>query len=313
MNNNVLIIGSFLAGIIGRLEPELEVHTLWTAADPEAFLREVGGCIRAVATDAFSGASADILRHLPNVEVIANFGVGYDTIDVDYATAHGIKITNTPDVLNDDVADLAIALMLAVMRRVAAADRFVRAGGWPDGPFPLTTRLSGKRLGIVGLGRIGKAVARRATGFEMDIAYHGRHEQPDQPYCYYGRLTELARDADILVILVPETPATRALIDGDVLAALGEHGILINVARGPVVDETALVAALTRGRLGGAGLDVFANEPHVPAEFFTLDSVVMTPHVGSATHETRAAMADLVVGNLQAFFRGEPLLTPVGR
>ena len=311
MANEILMVGPHLAPIIERLEPEIRVHRYWQAADPAALLREFGPTVRALATDAFTGASADLMQALPNLQLVANFGVGYDTVDSGYARSRGIAITNTPDVLNDDVADLAMALMLAVFRRVPQADRFVRSGQWRKQQFPLARKLTGKRLGILGLGRIGKALARRAHGFDMEIAYHGRHPQPDQPLRYFDSLADLARWADVLTLLVPDTPATRRIVNRQILAALGPEGILINVARGAIVDEPALIDALSRKVLGGAGLDVYEHEPEVPEALLGFDNVVLLPHVGSATVDTRQAMADLVVRNLQAFFRGEPLLTPV--
>ena len=310
MANEILMVGPHLAPIIGHLEPEILVHRYWEATDSAKLLREIGPRVRAIATDAFTGASAELMRGLPNLQLIANFGVGYDTVDLEFARTRGIAITNTPEVLNDDVADLALALMLAVSRRLPQADRFVRTGRWHNAAFPLTRKLTGKRLGILGLGRIGKAVAKRARAFDMDIGYHGRNAQPAQPFHYFDSLLELATWADFLVVLIPDTQATRGLVDRQVLAGLGTKGILINVARGAIVDEAALVEALETNALGGAGLDVFTLEPHVPEGLLALDNVVLQPHVGSATTDTRQAMAMLVVGNLRAFFRGEPLLTP---
>lgn len=311
MSDEILMVGPHLAPIIDRLEPAIRVHKYWEAEDPTALLRAVGPRVRALATDAFTGATAELMRALPNVKLVANFGVGYEKVDTNYARQRGITVTNTPDVLNDDVADLGMALMLAVFRRVPQADRFIRSGQWPRQSFPLARKLTGKRLGIFGLGRIGKAVARRAQGFDMQIAYHGRHPQPDQPFRYFDGLAELAEWADVLILLVPDTPATRGIVDRRILAALGPDGVLINVARGTIVDEPALVEALSDKVLGGAGLDVFAHEPEVPDTLLGLENVVLLPHLGSATVDTRLAMADLVVRNLQAFFRGEPLLTPV--
>jgi len=311
MAKELLMVGQHLEPIIGRLEPEIRVHRYWQAENPAGMLHEIGPRIRALATDAFTGASAELMQTLPELRLVANFGVGYDNIDSAYAHSRGITITNTPGVLDDDVADLAMALMLAVFRRVALADRFVRSGKWGKQPFPLARKLTGKRLGIFGLGRIGKVLAKRALGFDMQIAYHGRHEQADQPFRYFGSLAELGSWADVLVVLVPDTPETRGIIGPEILAAVGPEGVLINVARGAIVDEPALVEALSAGTVGGAGLDVFAREPEVPEALMGLDNVVLLPHLGSATIDTRQAMANLVVANLQAFFRGQPLLTPV--
>ena len=219
-------------------------------------------------------------------------------------------MTNTPDVLTDDVADLAIGLMLATARRIAAADRFVREGRWLQGGFPLTSKVSGKRLGIVGMGRIGQGIARRAAAFEMQIAWHGPTAK-NLPYRFEPQLIELARSVDFLVAACPGGAATRGLISRDVLSALGPKGVFINISRGSVVDEAAMVELLTVGQLGGAGLDVFVDEPRVPAALFGLDNVVLQPHQASATDETRGAMAQLVLDNIAAYAAGKPLLTPV--
>ncbi len=308
-----LFVGPFLAPLAGWLEPEITVHRWWDLPEREAFLRSKAVAIRAIATDAFTGADRELLAALPKLELIANFGVGYDRVDFEYARSRGIQITNTPGVLDDDVADLTLGLMLSVFRRIALADRFVRNGQWLKGPFPLTQSLRGKHLGIVGLGRIGKKVAARAAGFGLSISYYGRQPQAEQAFPYFPDLEELARRVDVLVVLVPASQGTQGLISRRVLTALAERqGVLINVARGSVVDEDALVELLVDGKLGGAGLDVFADEPRVPQTLLSLDSVVLQPHVGSATVQTREAMGRLVVANLQAFFRGEPLLTPVG-
>lgn len=305
------MVGPLLAPLIARFEPALVVHRLWEAPDRDAFLREHEH-VRLVITDALAGADRRLIEALPALELIASFGVGYETIDAEAARARGVRVTNTPGVLDDDVADLAMALLLAVSRRLVDADRFVRAGRWPEQRmFPLGRRVSGKRVGILGLGRIGKVLARRAAGFDMRIAYHGRRAQPEQPYTYYADLLALARDSDFLVVLVPETAATRGLVSREVLEALGPEGVLVNVARGAVVDEPALIDLLAAGRLGGAGLDVYAREPQVPEALLAMDNVVLLPHVGSGTVETRAAMADLLLRNVQAWLAGERLPTPV--
>jgi lactate dehydrogenase-like 2-hydroxyacid dehydrogenase len=274
-------------------------------------LGEAAGVIRGIVTNGHSGPGAELIDRLPKLEIIASASVGYDTIAVEHARARGIPVTNTPDVLNNDVADLAIALILMTARRLVAADAFVRAGKWRAGELPLGESASGKRLGIVGLGRIGRAVAKRAAAMEMAIAYTGRRKLGDVSYRYEPELMALARDSDFLAVIVPLTEATRGLIDGAVLEALGPGGILINVARGAVVDEAAMVAALESGTLGGAGLDVFADEPDVPEALLGMDNVVLAPHVGSATLETRRAMSQLTLDNLDAHFAGRPLLTPI--
>jgi lactate dehydrogenase-like 2-hydroxyacid dehydrogenase len=243
-----------------------------------------------------------MLAALPNLRVISSFGVGLDKLDLDTARARGIAVGYTPDVLNDCVADTAFALLMDTARQVSAADRYVRRGEWTKGPYPLTTRVSGKRLGIVGMGRIGRVIAKRSSGFDMDVRYFGRKAQADLPYGFEPSLEALAKWADFLVVATSGGPATRHLISASVLEALGPDGYLINIARGTVVDEAALVDALTHKRIAGAGLDVFEHEPNVPPALFALDNVVLLPHVASGTHETRAAMAGLVFDNLQSFF-----------
>ena len=266
---------------------------------------------RAIATDGHLGADARMIDALPQLEVIACYGVGVDAIDLAHAASRSVAVSNTPDVLNDDVANLAIGLLLAVTRRLTVADRYVREGRWLAANMDLTQSVVGKRLGILGLGRIGKAIARRAEVLGCTVCYTGRKTQPDQPYPFHDTLIGLARSCDYLVVCCPGGAATQGLVTQEVMTALGPEGVLVNVARGSVVDEAALVTALVEGQLGGAGLDVFADEPRVPAALLTLDRAVLQPHMGSATVETRRAMGDLVVDNLRAHFAGRPLLTPV--
>jgi len=306
----VLMIGPLSKDVTGPVEAEFDACGLWKPADREAVLSEAGDRIRGIAAGGL-GVDAALIAALPNLEIIANFGVGYDSVDAAAAAARGIMVTNTPDVLNDDVADLALALMLMANRGLAAGDRYVRAGRWLDGDMPLATKTAGQTVGIVGLGRIGKAIAKRAEACGVDIVYHGRHRQPDQPYRYYERLTAMAADVDVLILVCPGGKATYHIVDAEVLAALGPDGVLINVARGSVVDEAALVRALTEGRLRAAGLDVFEDEPRVPEALFALENVILLPHLGSATVGTRLAMCNLVVDNLRRHFAGQPVLTPV--
>lgn len=286
------------------------VHDRTHLENPVQFA-QVAPRIRAIACSGETRIAADLLDRLPALEMISVFGVGYDRVDVAAARERGISVTNTPDVLTDDVADLGIALMLAVARRIPQADRFVRADQWPQGPLPLSRKVSGARLGIVGLGRIGLAIARRAEAFAMDIAYTARTRKPDFAYRYFPDAEALAREVDFLVVITPGGPATRGLIDDRVLAALGPKGYLINVARGSVVDQEALLRALAAGAIAGAALDVFEDEPNVPAELRENENVVLTPHMASGTWETRRAMAQLAFDNLQAHFAGQPLRTPV--
>jgi hydroxypyruvate reductase len=275
-------------------------------------LDEVAGIVRAAVTNGHSGPPPDVIDRMPKLEIIASASVGYDGIPVEYARSKGIPVTNTPEVLNDDVADLAIGLMIMTARRLVASDRYVRAGRWTkDGDFPLAQRASGKRVGILGMGRIGKAIGRRAEAMDNIVAYHSRNPVADVSWQHYPDLVTLAKDSDFLIVIIPATPQTDKIVSKAVIEALGPTGILVNVARGAVVDEAALVAALQSGALGGAGLDVFAAEPKVPEALFAMDNVVLEPHVGSATHETRRAMSQLVLDNLDAHFAGKPLLTQI--
>lgn len=251
-----------------------------------------------------------LITSLPKLEIISVFGVGYDGVPLPACREHGIRVTNTPDVLTDDVADIATALVLMTSRRLAEAERFVRAGSWESAPFPLAHALRGKTASILGLGRIGKAIAQRLSALGMKIAYHGRQPQ-DVPHQYCTSLLELAAVADFLVVACPGGPGTKHLVNAEVLAELGSQSTLINIARGSVVDEKALIHALQSGMIRGAGLDVFENEPHLPAELLACEKAVLLPHVGSGTHETRQAMAQLVIDNLAAHFGGRELLTPV--
>ena len=291
-----------------RLAQAYELTSLAAQADPEAFLKAHGSEFPALVTSAATGANGALLAALPQLQVISSFGVGLDKIDVAAAQARGIPVGYTPDVLNDCVADLAIALMLDVARGMSAADRFVRRGEWTKATFPLMRKVSGAKLGIVGMGRIGRAIAQRSTGFAMDLRYHTRKVVADVQWAHEPSLLELAHWADYLIVITAGGPATRHLINAQVLDALGPDGFLVNVARGSVIDEAALVQALEQKRIGGAGLDVFENEPNVPAALMTLDNVVLLPHVASATRETRQAMADRVFDNLQSFFaQGRPV------
>ena len=311
MKPEILMIESMMPETEAQLEAAYRVRRLYNTKDRAAMLKEVGPTVRGIATGGRLGASGDIIDALPKLEIIAINGVGTDAVDLDRARARGIRVTTTPDVLTDDVADLALGLIIAVSRRICAADRFVRARRWPSEQMGLSASVHGKRLGIFGLGHIGRAVARRAEGFGMQIAYTERHAVADCAYRFEPELVVLARDSEFLVLAASATAATHNIINRTVLDALGPSGILINVSRGSVVDEDALVAALSEKRLGGAGLDVFAHEPNVPQTLLSMDNVVLLPHQASATIETRRAMADLVLGNLAAHFAGREPLTPV--
>jgi hydroxypyruvate reductase len=268
--------------------------------------------IRGIAGSGESKVPAELMAKLPALEIVSIMGVGYDGVDVAAAKARGVMVTHTPDVLNDDVADLAIALALNIARRIPQAERYLRAGRWAsEGPVPLATKLSGARMGIVGMGRIGQAIAERARAFGMHIAYTARSAKPDLAYTFHDQVTALAASSDFLVIITPGGAGTRKLIDAKVLAALGPKGYLINVARGSVVDEAALIEALQKGTIAGAALDVFENEPNVPEALRGLDNAVLVPHIGSATRATRQAMADLARNNLELHFAGQRPKTPV--
>ena len=300
-----------MAEIAERLERRVTLHKLWQAADREATLAAVAPNVRAVvSTWATARVDADLMRRLPKLEIVVGFGVGYDHIDAAWAGQHGIVVTHTPGVLDEDVADIAIALTLAATRRLPQAERHLRAGRWSSGAFPLTASLHGRVMGIVGLGRIGKAIARRAEAFGLRIAYHGRHKQDGVAYPYYPTALALAEACDILMVAAPGGPQTRHLVDARVLAALGRDGVLVNIARGSLVDEAALIAALSDGVILAAGLDVYEREPSVPAELIALDNAVLLPHVGSATGHSRTAMANLVVDNLLSWVDGKGPLTP---
>jgi lactate dehydrogenase-like 2-hydroxyacid dehydrogenase len=281
-------------------------------AERGRFLDEHGGEITVVATSGRTGVDAALMSALPNLGAVVNFGVGYDTTDMAAAARNGVVVSNTPDVLTDCVADTAVGLMIDVLRQFSAADRYVRAGRWPaDGNYPLTRQVSHTRVGIVGLGRIGTAIASRLTAFGCSIRYHNRRPVTDSPFAYVDSPVELARQVDVLIVAAAGGSGTRNLIDAGVLDALGPDGYLINIARGSVVDEEALVQALTAGRLAGAGLDVFADEPHVPDVLLSMDNVVLLPHVASGTVETRAAMEELTLRNLDRFLQTGELVTPV--
>jgi lactate dehydrogenase-like 2-hydroxyacid dehydrogenase len=305
----ILQIGPMMPHVEAALEAAYTVHRYWKADDKAALLAEAGGNIRAVATA--QGCAREVIEALPGLEVISSFGVGYDSVDVPACIEHKVHLTNTPDVLNDAVAETTMALMLALCRRIPQADVHVREGRWLKGNYPLTAELTGARVGILGLGRIGKEIARRCQVFKMRVAYHGRHEQPYEPYEYYADLTRMARDVDWLIVIAPGSAETRGIVSRAVMEALGPQGCLVNVARGSLVDEPALVEALQSGALGGAALDVFADEPQVPEALMGLDNVVLSPHQGSATRKTRKAMGDMVVDNLAAHFAGRPLLSRV--
>jgi lactate dehydrogenase-like 2-hydroxyacid dehydrogenase len=307
----VLMPGPMTEHVMRACASRFALVKLWEAADPAEELGRRAGEVVAVATAGRPPVDADLLRRLPNLEIVASLGVGYDLIDVAEAARRGVVVTNTPDVLTDDVADVALALLLMAVREMPQAERYLRAGEWTSRPYPLApTRLRGRRLGIVGLGRIGVAIARRAEPFGVEISYHNRRRR-DVPYHYCQSLAELADRVDTLVVATPGGPATRHLVDADILRRLGERGIVVNVARGSVVDEAALIDALRSGTILAAGLDVYEHEPNVPPALLELPNAVLLPHIGSATVDTRRAMGQLVVDNLVSWFERGVALSPV--
>jgi hydroxypyruvate reductase len=265
----------------------------------------------AAITSSRYGVTNEQMDAMPSLRAIVHFGVGYETTDIAHARSRGIVVSNTPDVLTDCVADLAVGGLIDVLRRLTVADRFVRRGAWLDNQFPLAVKVSGRKVGILGLGRIGQAIAHRLTAFDCVLRYHSRHRVPDTPYPYADSPAALAEAVDVLVVATSGGPATAGLVSADVLTALGPTGYLVNIARGSVVDEPALVAALTDGTIAGAALDVFADEPHVPEALLGMDNVVLLPHIASATTETREAMGDLAFRNLRQFLTDGTLITPV--
>jgi lactate dehydrogenase-like 2-hydroxyacid dehydrogenase len=309
---DILMTAPMMPIVIEALDKAVTLHRLWEQTDKEAFLKEFGPRIRGVATSTLFGrVDASLLDRLPNVEIVSSFGVGYDNVDAAEAAKRNIVVTNTPGVLDDEVADLTLGLLLATLRKIPQADRYLREGQWLRASFPLSATLRERKIGIVGLGRIGKAIAKRLSGFDVSIAYHGRTQQDDVAYAYYPTVTGLAEACDVLIVITPGGASTRHLIDADVLKALGPTGVLINVARGTVVDEQALIQALKSGTILSAGLDVYEDEPRVPQELIDLEHVVLLPHIASASVHTRNAMGKLVADNLISWFDGKGPLTPV--
>jgi hydroxypyruvate reductase len=311
MSKPVVFSAAALSPIfVAKLNEAFDFHDRPHLNDEPAFAR-LAPQVQVVAAGGDSKVTAEYMARLPALKLISVMGVGYDGVDVAAAKARGIMVTHTPDVLNDDVADLAIALMLNAARQLPAADRYVREGQWLKGAMPLARKMSGARLGLLGMGRIGQAIAKRAAAFNMSIAYHSRTAKPELTYTYHATAASLAAASDFLVAITPGGAGTRHMVNAQVLAALGKEGIFVNVARGSVADEGALIDALKNGVIAGAGLDVFEDEPRVPQALLDMPHVVLAPHVGSATLATRHAMADLALANLQAQLAGRPLLTPV--
>lgn len=310
---DILVPRPLMRSILKVLDRDYTTHKLWEMADPGAYLDGVAQKIKGIASGPSARVDARLVDRLPNLQIVANFGVGYDSVDAVHCGAKGIVVTNTPDVLTEEVADTALGLLIMTARELSASERYLRAGKWEsDGPYPLTRgTLRGRKLGIFGLGRIGKAIARRAEAFGLEIHYHGRRRQDGVAYPYHDSLIELAGACDTLMVVAPGGADTRHAVDGDVMKALGPNGILVNIGRGSVIDEQALISALKEGVILAAGLDVFEYEPNVPAELIALDNAVLLPHVGSASIHTREAMGDLMLGNLATWFKEGRAITPV--
>ncbi|WP_374444068.1 2-hydroxyacid dehydrogenase [Stella sp.] len=311
MKPDIVLIAQYPPQIMAVLEENFTCHKMYEAPDRAAFLAAVAGKARGLASTGVHGAPRDLILALPKLEIISGFGVGYDAVDLPTVKEKGIVLTNTPNVLTDCVADLGMTLMLDAARRVPQAERFLRDGQWLKGNYPAGVKVTGKRAGICGLGRIGTALAKRLAGFDMEIMYYDIEPKTNLPYRLMPSLLDLARNSDFFFVACYGGPTTRKLIDEEVLRAIGAKGILVNIARGSIVDEAALVRVLEDKALGAAGLDVFEDEPNVPAKLLTFDNVVVTPHIASNTHETRAAMGKLMCDNLIAYFSGKPVLTRV--
>ena len=308
MQPDILVTAPLPPFLYEPLKADYRCHDYYQSSHKPGLLAAEGARVRGLVQGGGTLTPTELLDKVPKLEIISVFGVGYDGVPVAYCKKRGLKVTNTPDVLTDDVADVALGLILMTGRGFVRLNRFAQAGEWEKRGPELTTKLGGRKVGVLGLGRIGKAIAQRVAAMGMKVAYTGRKPQ-DVPYEYMSDLRSLAAAVDFLVVACPGGPATKNIVDSGVLAALGKRGTLINIARGSIVDETALVTALKAGSIKGAGLDVFADEPHIPAELLAMDNVVLLPHVGSATRETRQAMGDLCKANLDAYFGGKGVLT----
>jgi len=310
---DLVLVGPQKPVFLERLAPVFDIHPLNAANDRDAFFAHVADRVRAIAvTYSSEKVSAEFMSRLPKLEIVSSFGVGYDHVDAKWAGAHGIIVTNTPDVLNEEVADTALGLLLCTVREFPQAERYLRAGKWEQKAYPLSpTTLRDRTVGMVGMGRIGRAIARRLDAFGVPVVYHSRRPQAGVAYRHYPDLVAMARDVDVLLVIVPGGAETRNMINAQVLEALGPNGILINIARGSVVDGPALIAALRDKKIRSAGLDVFVNEPKVPKELMEMDNVVLFPHLGSSSVYTRAQMDRLVIDNLLSWAAGKGPLTPV--
>ena len=310
MQKNLLIMSEMPQYFVNLADKDFNTHKLWLQNDEDKYISEVQEKVDAIAVMGGYKITPKLMKSMTNLKIIACYGVGYDAIDIDYAKSLGIKVTNTPEVLNDEVADTAIALMLCVYKQIVDADNFARNNSWVNGDFPLSKKFSGSKLGIVGMGRIGKAIAKRAEAFDCVISYHSRNKK-DVKYKFYDNVNELAKDVDTLCIITPGGKETEKLINQKVLKDLGTNGVLINVARGSVVDQDELIYCLKNNIILAAGLDVYVNEPNIPKELIDLKNTVLLPHIASGTVETRNAMGQLVYDNIKNYFEDKPLISQV--
>ena len=310
MQKNLLIMSEMPQYFVNLADKDFNTHKLWLQNDEDKYISEVQEKVDAIAVMGGYKITPELMKSMTNLKIIACYGVGYDAIDIDYAKSLGIKVTNTPEVLNDEVADTAIALMLCVYKQIVDADNFARNNSWVNGDFPLSKKFSGSKLGIVGMGRIGKAIAKRAEAFDCVISYHSRNKK-DVKYKFYDNVNELAKDVDTLCIITPGGKETEKLINQKVLKDLGTNGVLINVARGSVVDQDELIYCLKNNLILAAGLDVYVNEPNIPKELIDLKNTVLLPHIASGTVETRNAMGQLVYDNIKNYFEDKPLISQV--
>jgi lactate dehydrogenase-like 2-hydroxyacid dehydrogenase len=310
MDKNLLIMTEMPQYFVSLADKNFNTFKLWTKENEDQYLSEIKTEVDAIAVMGGYKITPELMKGMPNLKIIACYGVGYDAIDINCAKSLGIKVTNTPEVLNDEVADTAIALMLCVYKKIVAADNFARNNSWAKGEFPLTKKFTGTKLGIVGMGRIGKAIAKRAEAFDCEISYHSRNKK-DVKYKYYSDLNALAKDVDTLCVITPGGKETEKLINKEILSSLGKNGVLVNVARGSVIDQDELIHFLENNLILAAGLDVYINEPNIPSELINLENTVLLPHIASGTVETRNAMGQLVFDNIENYFQNKPLISEV--
>jgi lactate dehydrogenase-like 2-hydroxyacid dehydrogenase len=310
MDKNLLIMTEMPQYFVSLADKNFNTFKLWTKENEDQYLSEIKTEVDAIAVMGGYKITPELMKGMPNLKIIACYGVGYDAIDINCAKSLGIKVTNTPEVLNDEVADTAIALMLCVYKKIVAADNFARNNSWAKGEFPLTKKFTGTKLGIVGMGRIGKAIAKRAEAFDCEISYHSRNKK-DVKYKYYSDLNALAKDVETLCVITPGGKETEKLINKEILSSLGKNGVLVNVARGSVIDQDELIHFLENNLILAAGLDVYINEPNIPSELINLENTVLLPHIASGTVETRNAMGQLVFDNIENYFQNKPLISEV--